>query len=68
VIRQRYLRFNGHAMSYTWKRLGTPLDMTKTLQDNGVEDDAAELRSLGLAGNSYLPTIHLYFNDDLTVA
>jgi len=42
--------------------------MTKTLQDNGVEDDAAELRSLGLAGNSYLPTIHLYFNDDLTVA
>lgn len=28
-ILERYLKFNGHAASYTWKRLGQALDMSK---------------------------------------
>jgi hypothetical protein len=35
-IHQRYLKINAHAGSYTWKRLGRPLHMDKTLQDNGI--------------------------------
>ena len=31
-ILERYLVVNHHAASYTWKRLGKPLDMEKTLE------------------------------------
>jgi len=30
-IQERYKKINYHAGSYTWKRLGRPLDMRKTL-------------------------------------
>ena len=30
-ILDRYMELNEHAASYTWKRLGRPLDMDKTL-------------------------------------
>ena len=48
-ILDRYLATNQHAASYTWKRLGKPLDMAKTLDDNGIVDDTRELQELGLA-------------------
>ena len=32
----RYKRHNKHGGSYTWKRLGRPLDMEKNLSDNGI--------------------------------
>ncbi len=35
-ILKRYSVWNSHAESYTWKRLGVPLDMDKTLIQNGV--------------------------------
>lgn len=35
-IHTRYLKINAHAGSYTWKRLGRPLHMDKTLEDNGI--------------------------------
>merc|ERR1712048_47351 len=38
-IRVRYLVHNAHASSYTWKRLGVPLNMAKTLEDNGMKDE-----------------------------
>jgi hypothetical protein len=41
-ILDRYLEFNAHAGSYIWKRLGRPMDMTKTLEENGVKDEDAE--------------------------
>lgn len=45
-----------------------PLDMTKTLADNGVEDEAGEMEELGINPDEFIPVCHLYFNDDLTVA
>ena len=66
-IRERYLEFNAHAHSYAWKRLGRPLDMSKTLEENGVPDAARELEKVG-CNEEYAPAIFLYFVDDLTVA
>ena len=45
---ERYNLFNQHAASYVWKRLGKPLDMKQTLSENGVEDDSAQLRAVGI--------------------
>ena len=68
-IRQRYLKYNLHAGSYTWKRLGAPLDLTKTLDQNGIpeETDAADQLLNGSSDEVYVPAIHVYFKDDLTV-
>ena len=37
-IQNRYLTFNFHASSYTWKFLGRVLDMEKTLNDNQIPE------------------------------
>ena len=58
---------NDHAASYTWKRLGRPMDMDKTLEENDIPDESEEFLELGMDEHYYLPAIHLYFNDDLTV-
>ncbi len=67
-ILDRYLVINAHAASYTFKRLGKVLDMGKSLEANGVPDDTEEMKRLGLPTEDYVPAIHLYFNDDLTIA
>lgn len=78
-VRQRFLDINAHAESYTWKVLVPSsteggaamfrtLDMSRTLQDNGVEDTEEEAEELGLEADDFLPVIHLYFDDDLTEA
>jgi hypothetical protein len=59
---------NDHAQSYTWKRLGRPLDMDKTVEDNDIPDESEEFIELGMDEDMYIPAIHLYYNDDLTVA
>ena len=65
----RYKRHNKHGGSYTWKRLGRPLDMQQTLGENGIEDEDPEFDRLGIIKSDwYVPTIHLFFNDDLSVA
>jgi len=66
-ILDRYLIQNFHAASYTWKRLGKVLDMNLSLQENGIEDDSKECLMLGIDPEEYIPTIHLYFDDDLTI-
>ena len=33
-----------------------------------MEDEAGEYEELGLDDDYYLPAIHIYFKDDLTVA
>ena len=63
----RYLPYNDHAASYTWKVSGRPLDMELTLAENGIDDDTDEFKRLEIDDNLYIPTIHLYYNDDLTV-
>jgi len=64
----RYKVLNAHASSYTWKRLGSPLNMDMTLEENGIKDETEELKSLGIDPDDHIPVIHLYFNDDLTEA
>merc|ERR1712187_907834 len=62
-IRERYLFHNAHAQSYTWKRLGVPLNMQKTLQENGMIDETEEFEQLGIDPDDHIPVIHLYFDD-----
>lgn len=65
-ILQRYLRYNCHACSYTWKYDGVSLDMSATLSENNVPDDDQQLEELRLDRDLFTPAILLYFNDDLT--
>uniref|UniRef100_A0A0B6XYA4 Cytochrome b5 domain-containing protein 1 n=1 Tax=Arion vulgaris TaxID=1028688 RepID=A0A0B6XYA4_9EUPU len=67
-IQVRYMKHNAHAGSYTWKYEGRNLDMTKTLQENGIQDEDDEFYELRMNEETYLHAIHLYFNDDLTEA
>ena len=67
-ILARYLDQNEHSASYTWKRLGRPLDMEKTLEENDIPDESEEFIDLNIDEDFYIPTVHLYYNDDLTVA
>jgi hypothetical protein len=70
-ILDRYMDFNAHASSYTWKTLDEgdfrPLDMQKTLHDNGIPNESNEFEKLRIAEDFYTPVVHLYFDDDLTV-
>jgi hypothetical protein len=71
-IRGRYLEYNKHAKSYTWKALiGDQLvsmDMNKTLEENQVADESEVFYELGMNDDYYVPTLHIYYNDDLTIA
>ena len=67
-ILDRYLELNEHAASYTRKRLGRPLDMDKTMEENDIPDESEDFIDLNLDEDSYIPCVHIYFNDDLTVA
>ena len=68
-IQERYLKqYNAHAKGYMWKRLGTLLDMSATLDKNGIPDESDQFEMVGLSEDEWLPVLHLYFSDDLTVA
>mmetsp|Transcript_7067 Transcript_7067/g.11903 ORF Transcript_7067/g.11903 Transcript_7067/m.11903 type:complete len:89 (-) Transcript_7067:27-293(-) len=66
-ILDRYLLYNQHAASYTWKRLKKQLRMDQNLDQNGIVDESKECLELGIDPGEYVPVIHLYFDDDLTV-
>ncbi|XP_074081654.1 cytochrome b5 domain-containing protein 1 [Macrotis lagotis] len=65
-ILHRYLPYNAHAASYTWKYNGVSLDMDKTLEQNGIPDEDQEFEQLNMDPELYTPALLLYFNDDLT--
>ena len=67
-ILDRYLPYNRHASSYTWKYHGKNMDMDKTLEQNGVADESQDFFELSMDEDEHLPPIILYFNDDLTEA
>ena len=67
-IQERYMVYNRHACSYTWKRLGRPLRLDKTLDENSVPDETQVMHAIGLDPEAHIPILHLYFNDDLTEA
>ena len=41
--------------------------MAKTLDENGIADESDEFERLGLPNDYYIPALHIYFNDDLTL-
>lgn len=63
---RRYIRYNIHATSYTWKHLGRLLDMSKTLADNGLPDESGDFYDLSIDRHEFVPEVQVYFNDDLT--
>ena len=65
-ILQRYLVHNRHVMSYTWKHHGKLLDMAKTLDENGIHDESADMFKLAIDEDQHIPEVQLYYNDDLT--
>lgn len=65
-IVQRYLRYNSHAASYTWKHNHLNLDMTKTLCENGIIDEDEDFYQCRMDHDLHTESICLYFNDDLT--
>lgn len=71
-IQDRYVDCNAHSSSYTWKILDEdvfrPLDMERTLTENGILDETALFKKLSIDPDEHIPTIHVYFNDDLTEA
>ena len=62
------MTYNEHAASYTWKFNGKNLDMDKTLEENGIDDEDEVFYQLSMNDDTFLNAIHLYFNDDLTEA
>jgi hypothetical protein len=42
--------------------------MNSTLEDNGITDEDEEFYKLSMNDDTFLQSIHLYFNDDLTEA
>lgn len=42
--------------------------MRLTLEENGIPDDADNFEALNIDPDFYIPTIQLYFSDDLTIA
>ena len=67
-ILKRYILYNAHAASYTWKYNGKNLKMDATLAENQIRDEDEQFYELGMNDDQYLQAIHLYFNDDLTEA
>eukprot|EP00164_Ancoracysta_twista_P003538 GFYU01004723.1.p1 GENE.GFYU01004723.1~~GFYU01004723.1.p1 ORF type:complete len:687 (+),score=218.34 GFYU01004723.1:187-2247(+) len=67
-ILDRFLEYNDHCASYTWKRLGMPLEMHHTLKQSGVEDEGEVFYDMNIDDDYYIPALTLHFDDDLTVA
>uniref|UniRef100_T1J0V1 Cytochrome b5 domain-containing protein 1 n=1 Tax=Strigamia maritima TaxID=126957 RepID=T1J0V1_STRMM len=66
-ISERYrANFNSHARSYTWKCEGRCLDMNKTMAENGILDDQPRFYRVNLPEDIYLPSLLVFYNDDLT--
>ncbi|XP_028338957.1 cytochrome b5 domain-containing protein 1 isoform X3 [Physeter macrocephalus] len=65
-ILHRYLLYNAHAASYTWKYEGKSLNMDYTLEENGIPDEEEEFDYLNMDSTLYTPAVLLYFSDDLT--
>lgn len=76
-IRQRYLALNAHAHAYIWKAFlpnaagvlePQEVDMQRTLAENGVPDERANFEACQLPPDFFVPVLHLFWADDLTVA
>ncbi|CAG9865236.1 unnamed protein product [Phyllotreta striolata] len=64
-IEDRYMEFNNDAECYTWRYLGQNLNMDKTMEENGICDERDKFTELGLSQNYHVPSVSLYYNDNL---
>lgn len=64
-IQERYSIFNSDTDSYKWCYEDHPLDLDKTLEENGIVDERDTFTDLGLPDNTYVPMLLLYYKDDL---
>ncbi|XP_015739761.1 cytochrome b5 domain-containing protein 1 isoform X1 [Coturnix japonica] len=62
---QRARGWREQLRKYTVCYGGVPLQPHLTLEQNGIPDGTAELRSLRLDPKDFIPTVLLYFNDDV---
>jgi len=71
-IRNRYNEYNLNANSYTWKALikgeFVLLNLEKTLDQNGILDESEQFTKLGMDEDFDIPSLHIYYNDDLNYA
>uniref|UniRef100_A0A8C4SCZ6 Cytochrome b5 domain-containing protein 1 n=1 Tax=Erpetoichthys calabaricus TaxID=27687 RepID=A0A8C4SCZ6_ERPCA len=65
-ILEKCIKYNSHINSYTWKYDSTEMDMSKTLEENGVRDEDDNFFAMRMERDDWIPAIHLYYNDDLT--
>jgi hypothetical protein len=56
ICPRRYLPYNSHAGSYTWKFLGNVLDMNLTLEENNVPDERELYAKLNLVSAPFPPS------------
>ena len=42
--------------------------MDKTMEENDIPDESEDFIDLNLDEDNYIPCVHIYYNDDLTVA
>ena len=75
-IRTRYETINAHSSAYLWKAFVAAekggvelreLDMNASLSGNGIVDEGGAFAECGLEDDFFLPVLHLYWSDDLTV-
>lgn len=74
AIAEKFLYYNAHARGYTWRAIvggkNRALDMDKTLGENGLPDDAAELEKIGIdsTDEAMLTVLFLEYDDTRTIA
>jgi hypothetical protein len=67
-----YMEFNKKSRSYTWKFTKEDeiieLELSKTLEENGIPDESEKFLKFGLNDDFDIPVLHIYYNDDLNYA
>ena len=65
-IKQRWISDYGGGNGYVMKVRGQVLELDKTLDQNGLVDERAEMEELGMNCRDFIPVIHLYFDDQIS--
>ncbi|XP_044271122.1 cytochrome b5 domain-containing protein 1 [Tribolium madens] len=64
-IQERYSLYTSEPDSYTWVYMDKLIEMDKTMDENGIPDDREKMAELGIPKSFFVPSVNLYFNDDL---
>lgn len=72
-IRTRYQEYNLNSKSYTWKTLTADgqfvdVNLNRTLEGNGIRDESDNYARYGMDEETGIPSLHIYYDDDLNIA